>query len=162
MQVSDIAAPAPERAARYRICTPRVAHQTIDGETVIIDFDTGAYFSTARTGAALWDQLAGGATEDDLIAAATRQYAGANDLIAGSIRDFVRLLERETLIAPSAEAAPSDAAEARQTAPAPGAEPPAFEPPTLHKYTDMADLLLLDPIHEVDESGWPTRRPSEG
>jgi hypothetical protein len=27
--------------------------------------------------------------------------------------------------------------------------------PVLNKYTDMQDLLLLDPIHEVDERGWP-------
>jgi hypothetical protein len=30
-----------------------------------------------------------------------------------------------------------------------------FEPPILEKYVDMQDLLLLDPIHEVDERGWP-------
>ncbi len=30
----------------------------------------------------------------------------------------------------------------------------------MNKYTDMQDLLLLDPIHEVDETkGWPTRDP---
>jgi hypothetical protein len=31
----------------------------------------------------------------------------------------------------------------------------AFQPPTLRKYTDMQDLLLIDPIHEVDDLGWP-------
>ena len=32
----------------------------------------------------------------------------------------------------------------------------------LEKYTDMQDLLLLDPIHEVDDgSGWPTPKDSE-
>jgi hypothetical protein len=31
----------------------------------------------------------------------------------------------------------------------------SFEPPTLEHYTDMEYFLLLDPIHEVDESGWP-------
>ena len=30
-----------------------------------------------------------------------------------------------------------------------------FVPPTLEKYTDMQDLVLLDPVHEVDERGWP-------
>ncbi|HEY9704008.1 MAG TPA: PqqD family protein, partial [Allocoleopsis sp.] len=30
-----------------------------------------------------------------------------------------------------------------------------FAQPLLEKYTDMQDLLLLDPIHEVDEIGWP-------
>ena len=27
----------------------------------------------------------------------------------------------------------------------------------LGKYTDMQELLLLDPVHEVDEAGWPNR-----
>jgi hypothetical protein len=30
-----------------------------------------------------------------------------------------------------------------------------FSRPILTKYTDMKELLLLDPIHEVDETGWP-------
>ena len=39
----------------------------------------------------------------------------------------------------------------------------AYEHPVLQKYTDMEDLLLLDPIHDVDEAGWPARKqPVEG
>ena len=30
-----------------------------------------------------------------------------------------------------------------------------FEPPSLETFTDMRDLLLLDPIHEVTDAGWP-------
>jgi hypothetical protein len=26
------------------------------------------------------------------------------------------------------------------------------------KYTDMADILMADPIHDVDDDGWPTLR----
>jgi hypothetical protein len=36
---------------------------------------------------------------------------------------------------------------------------PVFGQPVLEKFTDMADLLLLDPIHEVGEAGWPQRAP---
>jgi len=36
-----------------------------------------------------------------------------------------------------------------------------FNVPVLNKYTDMQDLLLLDPIHEVDATGWPSTKPSE-
>jgi hypothetical protein len=32
---------------------------------------------------------------------------------------------------------------------------PDFMPPELFKYTDMQDVLLLDPIHDVDVKGWP-------
>ncbi len=34
-----------------------------------------------------------------------------------------------------------------------------FEPPKLAKYTNMSDLLMLDPVHDVDEQGWPNRKP---
>ena len=30
-----------------------------------------------------------------------------------------------------------------------------FEEPKLEKYSDMEDLLLLDPIHDVEDEGWP-------
>jgi hypothetical protein len=30
------------------------------------------------------------------------------------------------------------------------------------KYSDMEDLIMLDPIHEVDESGWPHPKPVDG
>jgi len=37
-----------------------------------------------------------------------------------------------------------------------------FAPPVLEVYTDMQDLLLLDPIHDVDETvGWPSPKPPE-
>jgi len=31
----------------------------------------------------------------------------------------------------------------------------AYAPPVLETFSDMQDLLLLDPIHEVDDAGWP-------
>ena len=43
----------------------------------------------------------------------------------------------------------------------PPASKPDFQEPALQKYTDMEDLLLLDPIHEVDDTGWPNPKPDE-
>ena len=36
-----------------------------------------------------------------------------------------------------------------------------FEAPSLEKYTDMQDLVLLDPVHEVDQTGWPRQQPDD-
>jgi hypothetical protein len=33
--------------------------------------------------------------------------------------------------------------------------------PTLTVYADMQDLFQLDPIHDVDETGWPSRPAEE-
>jgi hypothetical protein len=33
-----------------------------------------------------------------------------------------------------------------------------WQAPELSIYEDMQDLLQLDPIHDVDETGWPARK----
>jgi hypothetical protein len=33
-----------------------------------------------------------------------------------------------------------------------------YQPPTIEKFDDLQELLLLDPVHEVDEAGWPISR----
>jgi hypothetical protein len=37
-----------------------------------------------------------------------------------------------------------------------------YSDPAFEKYDDMADLILLDPVHEIDqEKGWPKKAPEE-
>ena len=33
-----------------------------------------------------------------------------------------------------------------------------WEPPSLLVFDDLADLLLIDPIHDTSTSGWPTQK----
>jgi len=36
--------------------------------------------------------------------------------------------------------------------------PDSFVPPGLEKYDDIADIITMDPIHDVDPAkGWPRR-----
>ncbi|MBM3181572.1 MAG: PqqD family protein [Chloroflexi bacterium] len=142
----------------FRINTPRVVHQTIDGETIIIDFDNGAYFSIAGVGAVIWEQIAQNASVNDIVHALTQRYAGDHSDIETEVERFLSELQCEALIAPL-DRAPSAPRRATPAMPDPNlASLPAFQAPSLHKYTDMQDLLLLDPIHEVDEQGWPIRK----
>lgn len=143
--------------AAFRINTPRVVHQTIDGETIIIDFDSGAYFSADGVGAVIWERIAQNASVNDIVHALTQRYAGDHTDIKKVVKQFLIELQRESLIAPL-DGAPS-APRAAPAMPDPNlAARPAFQAPSLYKYTDMQDLLLLDPIHEVDEQGWPIRK----
>jgi hypothetical protein len=45
---------------RYRVNTPQVSSETIDGEAIIIDFISGAYFSTDKLGAIIWENIKSG------------------------------------------------------------------------------------------------------
>lgn len=143
--------------AAFRINTPRIVHQTIDGETIIIDFDSGAYFSADGIGAVIWEQIAQNASVNDIVHALAQRHTGDRADIKQGVEQFLIELQRESLIAPL-DGVPS-APGAAPAMPDPNLAPrPAFQAPSLHKYTDMQDLLLLDPIHEVDEQGWPIRK----
>lgn len=144
---------------RLGVNTQKVAHQLIDGEVIIIDFDTGAYYSTDETGAEVWGWIARGASLPQIIGSMTQRYSGDHATIASEVSRFVDELASEALITSLPGAAVDG-----DTGPMPGTatDRPAFEAPVLCKYTDMEDLLLSDPIHEVGESGWPVTRVTEG
>ncbi|MEM6327271.1 MAG: PqqD family protein [Bacteroidota bacterium] len=142
-------------SARYRIQTPRVVHETIDGETVIIDFDTGSYFSLTGVGADVWALVEQTASADQIVAALVERYSAGEAEVREAIEALLGRLVEATLIAPfdgDTEAALSPLALL--------AGSPAFAAPVLQQFTDMQALLLLDPIHDTDAAGWPHPAPT--
>ena len=142
--------------ARYRVRRPTIVSDIIDDEVVIINMDTGAYYSLDSCGVTVWQALDAGLDRQQVFATVQQRYDGPPAEMAQAVETFVAELAVEGLIAPLADDAPAT------PAPLPGRPAGArlpFEAPVVHKYEDMQDLILLDPIHEVDDSGWPMRLP---
>ena len=131
----------------YRINSPGVIHETIDDEVVIINLDKGHYYSLDGCGARIWTGLIGGVAPADVAAGFEGDAATA---VAG-VRELAAELEAEGLIVP---------AEGDSPAPLPDGPTLTFEAVKLQRYSDMEELLLLDPIHEVDQQGWPHPDPA--
>lgn len=142
----------------FRVNAPRIVHQTIAGETIIIDLDSGAYYSTDKAGAVIWEQIAQGISLEDVLPIVMQRYQGDPAAIGVAISGFVAELERTTLISRASQESSSLTAPSSPTARPDASIQPMFETPILHKYTDMQDLLLVDPIHEVGAEGWPGTR----
>jgi len=127
------------------VAAPRCSAEDFDGEIVAINLDTGRYFSIRASAALIWhDLVAGHPTE--AIEGAVSTDAG----LVAPVRQYLAELQEEGLMRPAG---------------APAAAPPALrmtagmEAPTLESFGDMESLLLLDPVHEVDdEEGWPMPR----
>ena len=68
-----------------------------------------------------------------------------------AVIEFVGRLVDEGLVRPAPDGHPST------PIPEAGGAGGPFTRPTITVYSDMEDLLLLDPIHDVDETGWPVR-----
>lgn len=137
---------------RYRANTPKVVFEAFDDETVLINLDSGNYYSFGGTGALLWELIAAGQSLKETVATLEARFSNANGAIGPAVEDFVNELIAERLITEHNEQASETAGEPKPMQEIQLAE---FEKPTILKYSDMADLLLLDPIHEVDEGGWP-------
>jgi Coenzyme PQQ synthesis protein D (PqqD) len=142
----------------FRVNSPNVIHETIEGEVILIDLKTGTYYSLRETGAAVWQALQNGVGEDGIAAELRSRYDASDEQIRDAVRELLAELEREGLIrADDGEAAPAATPSASDN----GAGRLPFAAPVLEKHTDMQDLILLDPVHEVGAEGWPHPAPPD-
>lgn len=134
----------------YAARDDNTVHDTIDGEVLAIRSDTGAYYSMTGAAATCWVAVVGGHSLDDIAHAVATHHGTTAAEVTDAIAAFADSLVDEALLMRSTAAtagAPADLpAETAGT---------AWQSPTFDKYTDMQDLLLFDPIHEVKPAGWP-------
>lgn len=140
------------RSSLFRTNSPPVVHETIGGETILVHLETGTYYDLNGTGGFLFGFFVAGSSIGGAISAARERYSVVSEELEAEIEAFASTLLAEQLLIPASEGADGDR-------PASGDQPDAagdkWVPPALNKHTDMQELLLLDPVHEVDETGWP-------
>jgi hypothetical protein len=136
----------------YTINTPDVIAETIDGETILVNLTTGAYYSLEGSGSAIWDALLEGHAPEAVAEHLAHVYESPADELQAAVEGLVADLRAEQILveAPSAHAPGPLAANGARA---------AFEPPKLKKFTDMQEIILLDPVHQVDDRGWPHPAP---
>ncbi len=122
---------------QFEINEPAVVADEIDGMAVIINLETGAYYSGSGCSASAWAALVAGAP--------TTELATALSVPHPVVAAFAAHLLGEGLVRP------------RSGATQPWSVAPAHGPLTLDRFDDLEDLLLLDPVHDVTEQGWPHR-----
>ena len=137
-------------AEAFRINSTDIMHETIDGEVVVVNLDTGAYYAFGGSGEYIWNRLSEGlASSTQLVDELCSLHSTSRERISADVTNFLHQLVNENLI----ESTPAGT-DSGPTIPAAKAHA-EFEPPQFNKYTDMEALLLADPIHEVEADGWP-------
>lgn len=135
----------------YAANTPTIVYDEFAEEVIIVHLHTGHYFSIDAMGFHIWRGLQAGRSEDEISAQLTEWLTDPPLDLPKQVQQFILNLLQADLIRvepPSPELIPN------VSWGSPPKEMP-FQPPQLHQYDDMQNLLLLDPIHEVDPSGWP-------
>ncbi len=117
---------------------PDVIDETFDGEAVLVNLDSGCYYALSPAATVLWNLVADGRSAESLAASVEGDASG--------VATFAQRFLEEGLLA----IGEADAGPASERVRLDGE--PSFE-----KFTDMQELLMLDPIHDInlDADGWP-------
>ena len=135
----------------------KVISETLDGEAVIVDLSSGRYHAAAGVAATLWEGMRLGQSLDRIMTDVRCSYTAIPDDAEVAVQAFINSVVGAGLAVPAraAESAADD-------------HPPVtvgsgpWSVPVLESHDDLADLMMIDPVHDVTESGWPHARPASG
>jgi hypothetical protein len=147
----------------FAIDTAVVVSNIIDGEAIMLHRVSGNYFSTEGAGSLIWQWTGEGKGRSRILDMLTERFTGERAGIETAVDSFLAELATYKLVR---EIAGGDHPAAEATVEPPVGPMPAlgvrFAPPALHVYSDIRNLLLLDPLHNVSEmAGWPTPKPTD-
>jgi hypothetical protein len=128
------------------LALPRCSADDFDGEIVAINLETGIYYSLKESAALIWHDLLDGHSLEALLG-----HLRDDDETRAAVAGFAdRLIDSGLMRVSAAGRDPAGPARIASALP--------LSPPVLEQFGDMQDLLLLDPVHEVDdEIGWPAK-----
>ncbi|MGE3843731.1 MAG: PqqD family protein [Vicinamibacterales bacterium] len=120
--------------------TDRVAAKVMDGEAVIIDLESGVYYSLSDVGGRAWELMEAGCSLER-IALVIHEESGVDlNRVTADIGTLFAQLKEERLVV--------DAGEGEEPSSIPPASGPGareYATPALQVFRDMQDLLALDP-----------------
>lgn len=146
---------------KYCVNEPRIAHQTLDNETIIIDFKTGIYYSARSEAMLIWRAICEGYSLEIISEFIATHSRNESQLILEQVKEFVSFLLDQKLIFEVMSG--QDSSEPGSTIPQgffinPEILAKGFSQPVLEIHSDMQELLLLDPVHDINGKGWPNKK----
>lgn len=126
-----------EATTRFALASEAVASKILDGEAVILHADSGRYHSIAGAGADAWLLLSTGSSIAETTDALVRAYREPPSKVEAEVTDLARDLVAQELL----RADPGAQAEGPEIEP----DPEGFAPFELVTFSDIEDLLALDP-----------------
>jgi hypothetical protein len=130
----------------YAVASKDIVFESFDGEAVVLDLASGRYFGFSDSGSKVWQALSSGVGAQAL----TRLANGAAAIGPTELEAFISRLVELGLLVPSDAPAQPMPDDLRAALAATG------ETLNVSIHDDLADLIIVDPIHEVEEPlGWP-------
>jgi Coenzyme PQQ synthesis protein D (PqqD) len=138
---------APEN--RFVVNTPAVAAKVIEGEAIIMNLSTGMYYSMDGVGALLWEWIDRGHSVGEIVEGIAAHYEAPTTRVRPDVERLVEEAMQEGLVS----LAGTNGDHARAIDPRSDPRLP-YQAPQLVRYSDMAELLALDPPMPMPAAPW--------
>lgn len=141
----------------FRLRTESVSMERLDGEVIAIDFSTGKYFSFMGTAADLIWLLEQEIPRSEWITIASDSFTSIPDpeTFEENVQHLLGQLDQLELIEPAESLSGNGTA-------LPDDYPRAdWVRPEILANDDLVDLIVIDPIHDVSDDGWPAAKSND-
>ena len=138
----------------YRLRMSNLSIERLDGEIIAIDFSTGKYASFVGPSADIITLLQEGVPREGWLPLIAQEFDSvpADEAVDDEIDRFLEtlaghgLIESTDVVTGQLDSLPQDY------------QRTAWSTPLLAIEDDLADLLVIDPIHDVTDDGWPSKQ----
>jgi hypothetical protein len=135
---------------RFSVNKVGVTHDIFDEEVVALNLIDGKYYSMEGTASFIWQAILQHATTTAIISKLKLLPDNGHHAVETEVEQFLLQLQNEGLIIELERNEPTE----------PYAElslPAKYSAPQLLVFTDMQEVIALDPVHDVSEKGWPQK-----
>lgn len=132
----------------YKLNEEKMFFDVAENQAIVINFTSGIYYGTSTLGSVVLERLLNGNAPADILKA-LQKLDGCPDAMEEMLTAFIeQLKEAEILISGETKDGGAEPVPAEALA-------DGFEL-ALDEFTEVQDLILADPVHDVDvEQGWP-------
>jgi len=131
----------------FEVNSPTVIGEAIEGEVMVINLVSGIYYNLTGTAAAAWPMLSTGIPLDAIATAVSYACGVDAAVVTRDLTGFVAGLVAEDIVRVNGSA--------RAPAALPAMAAATYTGFAISRYDDLRALLVIDPVHEVGDFGWP-------
>ena len=139
--------------SRFAVNTPNIVCEIFDNEVVAVNLDVGIYYSITGWSGKVWQMIQNGLSIEEMDQILTKYCDDSANINEGLTKFAQDLLDKNLIVSSNSLDKPSSIEIQFEKI-------DRMPDLLIEEFSDMQDILLLDPVHDVDESGWPSAKPS--
>jgi hypothetical protein len=138
-----------QNSQRFSIFDNNIINDIFGEEVVLVNLETGVYYSLRSSATQIWKRIINQYSIEEIVIDLLAIYQIDEKELFIEIQQFIQsLLEKKIIKA-------ADFDNKIKVESSPVIEKVAFSSPLIETFSDMQEILLLDPVHDVDKAGWP-------